>query len=351
MPERPTVHGAAQFISWTWEMINGGFADVSWSSDGSEVVVTNPERMQREVLPQFFRHSQYSSWVRAMNAYQFRKVGPGRWTNPNFKRGKPELLKNITRQAKGGRALAKEAREEAARQSEAEKLPPADVTPAQRETWELLLEERARIEWMRLEMASLESQVREAQREEWEQRVDAVRLGQFVASELRAFAPAPLDTTLASLGSPYLTSTPHGGCHAEACKKLHALLGYEPKPGECEATDAVRGNCGGCHKTALEVRRLCLEYKAASSDHARCCDELCSGPCDEQMALEGHDAEHEAVEGAIPPGLATTFSGAERLAGEMLEQLELSELAGGLDMAALEAEGSEGRAAAPATVA
>ena len=77
MERRPALHGAAEFISWTWEMINDGYADVRWSADGTEIVVLNPERMQANIIPIYFRHGQYSSWVRALNAYNFKKTRPG----------------------------------------------------------------------------------------------------------------------------------------------------------------------------------------------------------------------------------------------------------------------------------
>ena len=67
------LHGAPEFISWTWEMINGGHADIGWSHDGKELVVRNPERLTREVFPQFFRHTQYSSFVRALDVMERRR--------------------------------------------------------------------------------------------------------------------------------------------------------------------------------------------------------------------------------------------------------------------------------------
>ena len=97
---RPSLHGAGEFVSATWEMINGGFVDCGWSADGTEIVVYNPERLAENVLPRFFRHTQYSSWVRTLNHYSFRKTRPGQWINPNFQRGKPELLHIITRKVR-----------------------------------------------------------------------------------------------------------------------------------------------------------------------------------------------------------------------------------------------------------
>ena len=57
--------------------------------------MTNAELLAEHILPQYFKHGQYASWVRALNAYDFKKSGAGRWHHPSFLRGHPELLKNI----------------------------------------------------------------------------------------------------------------------------------------------------------------------------------------------------------------------------------------------------------------
>ena len=57
----------------------------------------NPERLAENILPRYFRHTQYSSWVRTLNHYAFRKTRPGQWSNPHFQRGKPELLQHVKR--------------------------------------------------------------------------------------------------------------------------------------------------------------------------------------------------------------------------------------------------------------
>ena len=104
IPRRPALHGAADFVSWTWEMVNAGYEDIGWSADGSKIVVKKPERLASVVMPQFFRHSQYASWVRALNAYNFKKVSAGQWEHPYFQRDKPELLKKIVRKGKEAKA-------------------------------------------------------------------------------------------------------------------------------------------------------------------------------------------------------------------------------------------------------
>ena len=115
--------GATDFIWWTWKMVNSGSDHICWSADGKQIVVSNPERLASAVLPNYFRRSQYSSWVRALNAYGFKKPQPGRWEHKDFRRGRLHLVDGSrlpspghvigavlrTRQALNGRSFAAKA--------------------------------------------------------------------------------------------------------------------------------------------------------------------------------------------------------------------------------------------------
>ena len=35
-----------------------------WSEDGETFVVKNPEKFEKQIIPQFFKHSKFSSFVR-----------------------------------------------------------------------------------------------------------------------------------------------------------------------------------------------------------------------------------------------------------------------------------------------
>lgn len=85
-----------------------------WSEDGETFVVKNPEKFEKQIIPQFFKHSKFSSFVRQLNFYAFRKIKYAdtiridpkleaetanywRFRHEKFQRGKPELLQEIKR--------------------------------------------------------------------------------------------------------------------------------------------------------------------------------------------------------------------------------------------------------------
>ena len=46
----------------------------SWSEDGETFVVKHPKKFEQEIIPQFFKHSKFSSFVRQLNFYAFREI-------------------------------------------------------------------------------------------------------------------------------------------------------------------------------------------------------------------------------------------------------------------------------------
>jgi len=204
---RPALHGASDFISWTWEMVNAGHEHIGWNGDGTTIVITNPERLASHVLPKYFRRSQYSSWVRALNAYDFHKVGTGSWSHPNFQRGHPEKLKLIVRKKGTVPSNALTAYQAPEREGEVEDL---------RGMLDL---ERNRLRALAQELTRLEHEVDSAQREEFQQRFDTVRLTQLMLSNLPIQAAAAIPTIQSSssrledgtpISGPAVSSSPRG---------------------------------------------------------------------------------------------------------------------------------------------
>ncbi|XP_074272392.1 heat stress transcription factor A-4c-like [Silene latifolia] len=88
------------FLTKTYEMVDDHATNsiVSWSSNNTSFIVWNPPEFSSDLLPKFFKHN-FSSFIRQLNTYGFRKVDPEQWEfqNDDFIRGQPRLLKNIHR--------------------------------------------------------------------------------------------------------------------------------------------------------------------------------------------------------------------------------------------------------------
>ncbi|KAH3666913.1 hypothetical protein OGAPHI_003363 [Ogataea philodendri] len=104
-PKRPA------FVMKLWNMVNDSqnAKYISWLPDGKAFQVSDRESFMRHVLPKYFKHNNFASFVRQLNMYGWHKiqdVNSGslaqseevwQFENPNFIRGKENLLDNIVR--------------------------------------------------------------------------------------------------------------------------------------------------------------------------------------------------------------------------------------------------------------
>ncbi|KAL0589729.1 hypothetical protein ABG067_002278 [Albugo candida] len=98
-------HILPAFLSKTFEIFSHAeFADIcGWNAAGDTIIVTYLEAFVSQVLPRFFKHRNFPSFVRQLNIYGFHKtVLDSRrleFQHPFFKRNRPELLQYIRRKS------------------------------------------------------------------------------------------------------------------------------------------------------------------------------------------------------------------------------------------------------------
>eukprot|EP00904_Undaria_pinnatifida_P010049 jgi/Undpi1/6174/HiC_scaffold_20.g08658.m1 len=82
--------------------------------EGDGIVIRNAERLASDVLPRYYKHSNYQSFVRQLNIYGFHKTKYDErcceFKHPHFRRGERHLLGLIRRKGQGNTVVVEETR-------------------------------------------------------------------------------------------------------------------------------------------------------------------------------------------------------------------------------------------------
>ncbi|XRB14639.1 heat shock transcription factor [Pseudoscourfieldia marina] len=107
-PAAASSTAIAPFLCKTYDIVDDPTSNqiVSWSDNKNSFVVWEPANFAHNLLPKHFKHNNFSSFVRQLNTYGFKKTDPDRWEfrNDGFAKDRRDLLATITRrkaQAKG----------------------------------------------------------------------------------------------------------------------------------------------------------------------------------------------------------------------------------------------------------
>ncbi|GAB7347577.1 hypothetical protein MBLNU459_g4463t1 [Dothideomycetes sp. NU459] len=109
------ANNSSDFVRKLYKMLENPQDEsvVRWGNEGDSFVVLENEKFTKHILPKHFKHSNFASFVRQLNKYDFHKVrhnneengaspyGAGAWEfkHPDFKANNKDALDNIRRKA------------------------------------------------------------------------------------------------------------------------------------------------------------------------------------------------------------------------------------------------------------
>lgn len=91
--------GLPPFLRKIYEMVEDPETDpvVSWSLNRNSFIVWESHDFSENLLPKYFKHKNFSSFIRQLNTYGFKKIHSNRWefANEKFRGGKNICLKTL----------------------------------------------------------------------------------------------------------------------------------------------------------------------------------------------------------------------------------------------------------------
>jgi len=120
MKNKETQLEGAPFVVKTYQLLSDSSNKeyASWSESRESFIVWNPVDFAAEVLPKYFKHNNFCSFIRQLNTYGFHKLEANQWEfrHELFQEGGAHLLKQIQRRKSKKRDIS-------------ETNPQDDVTP------------------------------------------------------------------------------------------------------------------------------------------------------------------------------------------------------------------------------
>lgn len=98
-----THHGPASFVKKLFKILKDPNFEsiISWTENGTSFVIKDQHLFTNLVLPQYYKHQNFASFVRQLNMYDFHKVSESsiEFMHPLFQRKYSALLKEIRRKS------------------------------------------------------------------------------------------------------------------------------------------------------------------------------------------------------------------------------------------------------------
>jgi len=99
----PTLKTPAPFVQKLFSLLQAdeNQQHCRWTDNGKSFTIWNPDTFSRDVIPRYFRHNNFSSFIRQLNQYGFQKLRPDLWEfgHPDFRRGDFDRLRLVERRS------------------------------------------------------------------------------------------------------------------------------------------------------------------------------------------------------------------------------------------------------------